>query len=107
MYCTARCQSLHYQREKKAAEPDRESILKARVCGACGKPIDPTRKLGVQFCDRACYVLSWRKRQGFRTCIVCEEAFLPTRTRTEMCVPKHRFMECVERLKARFRCEAV
>ena len=103
------CSTICLTRTKNAAvRAARIAVRPLRTCGECGASLPDHMRTGTNYCGIACYRKARsRHKYGDRTCAVCGDVFVPTRERPDMCVPKRRFMECVERLKAKFLCEAV
>lgn len=104
IYCNKRCAQKHLDYLEKRARLEARTGL---VCRECGRTFTGARQ-GQKFCSKACARMAMRKRTwGYRTCRICESRFLPNHKDQRICVPPMRYMECVDRLKARLRCEAV
>jgi hypothetical protein len=83
------------------AEARREA-RSGRTCQECAGPIGDAKPAGTIYCGKPCARMAMRKATwGYRNCRICDRRFLPTGKAQFMCVEPHRFMECVERLRAR------
>lgn len=99
-FCSKRCYQKHYDALDKQARIDARTGLSCRECGQTftGARADQL------YCSKACTRMAMRKSTwGYRTCEICDREFLPTGKAQRFCVEPFRFMECVDRLKARAR----
>lgn len=103
VFCGRKCGNAYFNSLETQARREARSAL---TCQECGTTFAGSMQ-GQRFCTKACGRMWVRKHTwGYRNCRICDERFLASHPKQFMCVPPTRFMECVDRLKARIRCEA-
>jgi hypothetical protein len=97
-FCSRSCYRKHYDAIDQQRRAEARSGL---ICRECGITFAGARADQL-YCSKACSRMAMRKTTwGYRTCRICDRTFLPNHKGQFMCVEPYRYMECVERLRAR------